>query len=151
MPRFTPATVLVVLAATAASAQQPTPPANTQVLTSIPGNSGTVTHWYKQNVYDPSDAKIGEIMDVLVDHDGKIKALIVGVGGFLGAGEKDVAVPFKAVEFKDKNNNKWYPVMNTTKDALKNAPGFKYDRNAMTWMPENAPATTGGPPNPGPK
>jgi PRC-barrel domain len=41
--------------------------------------------------------KIGEIMDVLVDKSGKIAALIVGVGGFLGAGEKDVAVPFEAV------------------------------------------------------
>jgi sporulation protein YlmC with PRC-barrel domain len=151
MPRFGLAIVLVVLAATTASAQQTTPPANAQVLKSIPSNSGTVTHWYKQSVYDPSDAKIGEVNDVLVDHDGRITAFIVGVGGFLGVGEKDVAVPFKAIEFKEKSNNKWYPVMNTTKDALKSAPGFKYDRSATTWMPENAPATTGGPPNPRPK
>ena len=41
---------------------------------------------------DPGYNKIGEIMDVLVDRDGKIHALIVGVGGFLGIGEKDVAV-----------------------------------------------------------
>jgi sporulation protein YlmC with PRC-barrel domain len=151
MAKLTLAAVLVVLAATTASAQQPNPSTNPQVLTSIPNDSATVTHWYKQSVYDPSDAKIGEVMDVLIDRDGKVTALIVGVGGFLGMGEKDVAIPFKAVEFKDKNNNKWYPVMNTTKDALKNAPGFKYDRSAMTWMPESAPATTGGPPNPGPK
>jgi hypothetical protein len=60
--------------------------------------------------------------------------------------------PFKAVEFKTKDNNKWWAVMNTTKDALKSAPGFKYDRNAMAWMPENAPATTGGPAtNPAPR
>ena len=47
------------------------------------------------------------------------------VGGFLGAGEKDVAVPFEAVHptMKDK---KWWLVMNTTKDSLKSAPGFKY-------------------------
>ena len=77
--------------------------------------------------YDPSDAKIGEIMDVLVDRGGKIVALVVGAGGFIGMGEKDVIVPFNAVQFKTKDNNKWYPVMNTTKDALKNAPGYKYD------------------------
>ena len=35
--------------------------------------------------------------------------------------------------------------MNSTKDALKSAKGFKYDRNAMTWIPEDAPATTGTP------
>jgi hypothetical protein len=109
----------------------------------------TITHWYKQSVYDPNDSKIGEIMDVLVDREGKATALIVGVGGFLGMGEKDVAVPFNAVQ--DKNNNKWYLVMNATKDGLKNAKGFKYDRNAMTWIPEEAPATTGSPASPAPR
>jgi hypothetical protein len=58
-------------------------------------------------------------------------------------GEKDVAVPFNAVQFKTKDSNKWYPVMNTTKDALKTAPGYKYDRTTMMWMPESAPTTTG--------
>jgi hypothetical protein len=51
-------------------AQQPTTTADVtaraSVLTAIPSNSTTVTNYYKQNVYDPSDAKIGEIVDVLV-------------------------------------------------------------------------------------
>ena len=115
-------------------------------MSSIPSDSVTITRWYKQNVYDPSDSKIGEIMDVLIDRNGKATALIIGVGGFLGAGEKDVAVPFDAVQVTNKNNNKYYLVMNTTKDALKSAKGFKYDRNAMTWIPEEAPATTGNQP-----
>jgi len=124
--------------------QSPAGPA-AQIMMSIPASSMTVTHWYKQNVYDPGDNKIGEIMDVLVDREGKITALIVGAGGFLGMGEKDVAVPFDAVQVTSKDNNKWYLVMNSTKDALKAAKGFKYDRNAMTWTPEDAPATTGTP------
>jgi len=82
---------------------------------------------------------------VLVDREGKATALIIGVGGFLGAGEKDVAVPFNAVQFTNKNNNKWYLVMNATKDALKNAKGFKYDRSEMKWIPEESSATTGAP------
>ncbi len=155
MKKLASTVILLALATTVASAQQTAPsagqPSNAQILTSIPGDAMTVTHWYKQNVYDPADSKIGEIMDVLVDHDGKVTAFIVGVGGFLGAGEKDVAVHFNAVQFKTKGNNKWYPVMNTTKDALKSAPGFKYDRNAMAWVPENAPATTGGPTTPAPR
>jgi sporulation protein YlmC with PRC-barrel domain len=111
-------------------------------MATIPGNSMTVTEWYKQNVYDPQDNKIGEIMDVLVDREGKATALIIGVGGFLGAGEKDVAVPFSAVQIKSKNN-KPYLVMNTTKEHLKSAKGFKYDRNAMNWMPEETTGSTG--------
>jgi hypothetical protein len=78
-------------------------------------------------------------------------AFIVGVGGFLGMGEKDVAVPFSAVQVTNKNTNKWHLVMHSTKDALKNAKGFKYDRNAMTWISEDAPATTGAPANPPPR
>jgi sporulation protein YlmC with PRC-barrel domain len=101
----------------------------------IPANSVTVTDWYKQNVYDPKDTKIGEIMDVLVDQSGKVTSFIVGVGGFLGAGEKDVSVPFDAVRVT-KNNNKWYLVMNTTKDELKSASGFTYDKDSTTWVPE---------------
>ena len=46
-----------------------------------------MTDWYKQDVYDPKNNKIGEIMDVLVDKSGRVTSLIVGVGGFLGAGE----------------------------------------------------------------
>src|ERR1700720_1367962 len=152
MRKLAYAAIMLALATTVASAQAPqtAPKAVAEgpaakILGSIPANAMTVTHWYKQSVYDPSDAKIGEIMDVLVDRDGKIAVLIVGVGGFLGMGEKDVAVPFNAVQFKTKDNNKWYPVMNTTKDALKTAPGYKYDSTAMMWMPENAPATTGTP------
>jgi sporulation protein YlmC with PRC-barrel domain len=153
MARLASTAILLVLATTVASAQTPqrqTGPA-AQILQSIPADGVTVTHWYKQNVYDPSDNKIGEIMDVLVDREGRATALIVGVGGFLGVGEKDVAVPFNAVRATTKDNNKWYLVMNATKDALKNAKGFKYDRNAMTWIPEEAPATTGSPAAPAPR
>src|ERR1700704_577387 len=152
MKRFTYAALLVVFATATASAQAPQQAPQSaprqsgpaaHILTSIPANSVTVTHWYKQNVYDPGDNKIGE--DVLVDREGKATALIIGVGGFLGIGEKDVAVPFDAVQVTSKDNNKWYLVMNSSKDALKSAKGFKYDRNAMTWMPEESPATTGTP------
>jgi sporulation protein YlmC with PRC-barrel domain len=117
---------------------QPTSSGRAEIMTSVPNNSATVTDWYKQTVYDPSDNKIGEIMDVLVSPEGRATALIVGVGGFLGAGEKDVAVPFSAVKhtLKDK---KIYLTMDTTKDALKAAPGFKYDRERTSWVPD-APA-----------
>jgi sporulation protein YlmC with PRC-barrel domain len=94
----------------------------------------TVTNWYKQNVYDAADNKIGEVKDVLVSQDGKVTALIVSVGGFPGIGEKDVAVPFSSVTQKMKDG-KSYLTLDTTKDALKSAPGFAYDSKTMTWAP----------------
>jgi hypothetical protein len=103
-------------------------------LTTVP-EAVTVTDYYKQNVYDPSDKKIGEIKDVLIGSDGKVAAFIVEVGGFIGAGAKDVAVPFTDVK-GTKKNDKWYLTMNTTKDDMKNAPGLTYDRTATRWVPE---------------
>ena len=148
MRTVTHAVLLLALAATAANAQETKGAAGqdgaaAQTMSSIPSNGNTVTHWYKQNVYDPSDNKIGQIMDVLMDREGKAIALVVGVGGFLGMGEKDVAVPFSAVRVTSKDDNKFYLVMNATKDALKSAKGFRYDRNTMAWVPEETPATTG--------
>ena len=105
-------------------------------MTSIPSNSRTVTDWYKQNVYDQKDQKLGEIMDLLVNQSGQIEAAMVGVGGFLGAGEKDVAVSFNTIKLT-KKNDKTYLTLNTTKDALNNAPGFKYDRQSTSWVPDN--------------
>jgi sporulation protein YlmC with PRC-barrel domain len=131
-------TAVAVGLTSAAYAQQSTTgaatPVQTQTLTALPQNATTVTNWYKQNVYDPSESKIGEISDVLINKEGKIDAFIVSVGGFLGIDEKDVAVPFSAVHATMKND-KWYLTMNTTKDSLKNAAGYKYDRAKATWVP----------------
>lgn len=109
---------------------------NARMLREMPTDSVTVTDWYKQSVYDPNDKKIGEVKDVLVDKSGKVTSLIIGVGGFLGAGEKDVAVPFDSIRVTNKNNSKWYLVMNATKDELKGAPGFKYDSDTTSWVPD---------------
>jgi sporulation protein YlmC with PRC-barrel domain len=122
----------VVLLSSAAFAQN-TPPA--------PSSSGdmgqTVTNYYKQTVYDKSDNSVGKIDDVLIDKSGKIQNLIIGVGGFLGVGEKDVAVPFNAVAAAQKNG-KWYLTMDANKDQLKSAPGLKYDSNGTTWVPSKS-------------
>lgn len=107
-----------------------------ELMTSIPSDSVTVTDWYKQNVYDPQNNKIGEIRDVLVSPEGKVSSLIVGVGGLIGSA-KDVAVDPSAVKRTTKNNST-YLTMNTTKDALQSAPGFKYDRPTTTWVPDNS-------------
>ena len=51
----------------------------------VPSESSTVTNYYKQDVYDPNQSKIGKIDDVLVDKSGKVTGLVIGVAGFLGA------------------------------------------------------------------
>jgi sporulation protein YlmC with PRC-barrel domain len=104
------------------------------MMSGVPSSSKTVSDWYKQDVYDPSNSKIGKIDDVLVSDSGQVSALIVGVGGFLGAGEKDVAVPFTAVTWSTKDSKK-YLTMAATKDDLKSAQGLKYDSDKTAWVP----------------
>jgi sporulation protein YlmC with PRC-barrel domain len=126
----------VTVVSTAAFAQSMSA-GRAELMTAVPTSSKTVSDWYKQDIYDPSTTKIGKIDDVLVSAGGQVNALIVGVGGFLGAGEKDVAVPFSAVKQITKDN-KTYLTMDTTKDALKSAPGFKYDRDSTAWVPDKS-------------
>jgi hypothetical protein len=52
------------------------------------------------NVYNENGEKIGDINEVLVDRDGKAEAVVIGVGGFLGLGERDVAVAFNALRWE---------------------------------------------------
>jgi PRC-barrel domain len=69
-----------------------------------------------------------------VGKNGSVEAFIVSVGGFLGIGQKDVAVPFSAVHATQKNGT-WYLTMNATKDSLKQARGYTYDKAKATWIP----------------
>jgi sporulation protein YlmC with PRC-barrel domain len=125
---------LIVLAAGAALASS-VALAEPTTMTSVPNNAVTVTDWYKQDVYDPNNNKIGSVSDVLVSPEGQVKALVVGVGGFLGVGQKDVVVSFGAIK-QTKKDNKIYLTTNATKDELKAAPGFKYDREKTAWVPD---------------
>jgi sporulation protein YlmC with PRC-barrel domain len=136
------ATLAASLAGTAYAQQTTTGvggPATAQVLNSLPSNSTTVTNYYKQNVYDPSDAKIGEIGDVLVGKDGKIEAFIVSVGGFLGMGEHYVAVGYDKLKWVNE------PVRSasTASDRPATAPATSVDSNARTAADGNARTTTG--------
>jgi sporulation protein YlmC with PRC-barrel domain len=51
------------------------------------------------NVYNNNNEKIGDISEMLVDSSGKVQAVVIGVGGFLGIGERDVAIAFDDVKF----------------------------------------------------
>ena len=67
--------------------------------------------------------------------NGQVKA--VSVGSFLGLGGKHVSVPFNALQLTEKNGKR-YLVVDTTKEALRSAPGYRYDSATGKWLPENA-------------
>jgi sporulation protein YlmC with PRC-barrel domain len=104
-------------------------------LTQVPSDGISISDYYNQSVYDNRDNKIGDVKDLVVEKGGKINAAILGVGGFLGVGEKNVAVPFDELKLQDKNGKR-YLVVDTNKDALNNAPGYTWDRDKRAWLPE---------------
>jgi sporulation protein YlmC with PRC-barrel domain len=78
------------------------------------------------DVIGTNNEKIGDVSDILFDKDGKVLAYIVGVGGFLGIGSKDVALApaaFQVQPASDRDELKLKLAM--SKDDLKNAPEFK--------------------------
>jgi len=75
-----------------------------------------------KDVYNDSGERIGDINDLIVTPDRSLSYAIVGVGGFLGMGEHNVAVPVS--KFKQQMGKIVLP--GVTKDALKEAPKFEY-------------------------
>jgi sporulation protein YlmC with PRC-barrel domain len=106
--------------------------AQTETLSTIPSTAASANRWLKQDVYDTAGNKIGEIEDLIVADNQSIQAAIVSVGGFIGINEKHVAVPINAIRTTERNG-KWRLIMNATKEVLKSAPGFKYDRSLEVW------------------
>jgi sporulation protein YlmC with PRC-barrel domain len=70
-----------------------------QFMTKMETNQMMASDLIGTRVVSANNESIGDINDVIVDRNGQIMAAVVGVGGFLGIGEKDVAVPFKSLEF----------------------------------------------------
>jgi putative membrane protein len=102
--------------------------------TELPADAISISTYYNEDVYDTQDNKIGDVNDILLDKDGRLSTAIIGVGGFLSVGEKDVAVPFKSLKVSEKAGDR-YLVINATKEALEKAPGYVYDQGKSVWLP----------------
>ncbi len=115
---------LTLLAGTALAQSNPPPASKAPAATSAPAassssssSSSTSTNKNEQNasamnmwqgskliglnVYDTQNEKIGDIKELMADKDGKIEQVAIGVGGFLGMGEHDVAVKWTELKFSD--------------------------------------------------
>ena len=94
------------------------------------------------NVYNDNNESLGSINDLLTDKSGNIKAVVIGVGGFLGVGEHLVAVPFDKIKFVNE------PVAYTGVAGAPNAPGSRPASSTTTTgaaNPNMAPVTVSKP------
>ncbi|MCV3735413.1 PRC-barrel domain-containing protein (plasmid) [Rhizobium sp. TRM96647] len=79
-----------------------------------------------QSVYNSADESIGSISDLILEKDGGITAAVIGVGGFLGIGEKAVAVPFNNITVIQAPDGGEVKLTTTeTSESLQAAPEFK--------------------------
>jgi sporulation protein YlmC with PRC-barrel domain len=102
------------------------------------------------DIYNEQNEKIGDISEILIDKSGKVEGVVIGVGGFLGIGQRDIRVEMSKLKFMDQpvrssaggdrpartdarsDDRKWYPdhaVLTGAgnKDQLKSMPEFKFD------------------------
>jgi sporulation protein YlmC with PRC-barrel domain len=90
-------------------------------------------------VYNLGGERIGDVNDILVDESGRVTAIILGVGGFLGIGEKEVSMTADGVKRMVHSDGATYFTVNATKDQLTAAP--TYERPAKP--ARQAPPATG--------
>jgi hypothetical protein len=104
-----------------------TPAAPAPAATAALPGSADANKLIGQDIKNAENDSIGEVKSVRIGADGKVDAVIVGVGGFLGMGEREVALDWKELRVSDDGRK---VTANMTKDQLKAMPEYKYPDNS---------------------
>lgn len=136
MNKLIPLAALLAAMSVPALAQDTTTPASPSAQPAAPSAAGESTvakslsdgisasKLINESVKNAANESIGDINDVLIGSDGKVAAVIVGVGGFLGMGEKDVALPFEQLMFAKDADGNLSVSTSMTKESLQSAPEY---------------------------
>ncbi|TCL75832.1 PRC-barrel domain-containing protein [Rhizobium sp. BK251] len=144
-----PATPAPALPADNAQAPAAAPSTDTAQAPAAPGSYLTeqsadqisANTYIGQSVYNSNNESIGSVNDLIMQKEGGLVAAVVGVGGFLGIGEKNVAVPMDKIAVAQNTQDGTVKLTTSeTADSLKAAPEFK---TLAMQSAERAPATTG--------
>lgn len=142
MRKFLATTAIVTLMATGGAFAQTAPATATatgQVTPQVIHADGHLaSDIIGQTVYSGTgdEAKnIGKISDIVLSPSGEAEAAVIGVGGFLGIGKKDVAIEYELLHWADRDGSR-YLVVETTREALEALPVF--DVAAYRPMPADA-------------
>ena len=120
----------------------PAAPATEQMAPAVaPAEGQLASNLIGETVYNGTgdDAeKIGDVNELVIGKEGNVESIIIGVGGFLGIGEKNVAMDYTKIKWAEKDGDRWI-VVAATKDELNALPTF--DRRAYDVQPAPAAAT----------
>jgi len=111
---------------TTTSAEQPAQPAGKVIAINDldPASSTMASNFIGSSVYTAANENVGDVNDLILGSDGSVKAVILGVGGFLGMGEKDVAVPLSQLNFTKDENGSVKIMINASRADLDATPAF---------------------------
>jgi len=124
---------------TTPSTTAPAPSATTPAPSATTSDTAMAPQWYSHQqgewrtsklvgskVKNKAGDTIGDINEIILTSDGSAAAAVIGVGGFLGMGEHQVAVQFKSLKIDRDSNGNDVVMLDTTKDALKQAPEWTW-------------------------
>jgi sporulation protein YlmC with PRC-barrel domain len=95
-----------------------------QAPAAVPATAFLASSIIGQTVFTPANENVGEINDLVMNKDDGVVTAIVGVGGFLGMGEKNVAMPMDKLTATKFEDNTLKLVINATREELEAAPAF---------------------------
>jgi sporulation protein YlmC with PRC-barrel domain len=101
------------------------PSGGAQFLSKQESNDWLANDFIGKSVVNANNETIGDINDLVTDENGKIVAVLIGTGGFLEMGEKDVAVRFEDLKITRDEDNDVSIMANLSKDVLASAPDFE--------------------------
>jgi len=92
------------------------------------------------NVYNAQNEKLGDISEILIDKSGKVEGIIIGVGGFLGMGQRDIKVEMSKLKFVDEPPKTASTTSNSTTGAGASRPATTTTTSstAKRWYPDHA-------------
>lgn len=120
---------------------KPSRPMGSDTMTSIPGTGTAEVKGNKligADVKDTANEKIGDVSEVLVTTDGKVNAVIVSIGGFLGVGDRKVVMPWEQLRFSSEGSQ-LVVMTNATKESLKSLPEYQDPARASSQQPARVP------------
>ncbi|HWV81599.1 MAG TPA: PRC-barrel domain-containing protein [Hyphomicrobiaceae bacterium] len=121
------------------------PPARTEMKTQAPTEevkgAWNVRDFMRSRVYNMNGERIGDVNDILINDSGQITAIVIGVGGFLGIGEKEVSMTTDQVKRMIHSDGQAYFTVNATKDQLMAAPDYVRPAKAAR---QTSPPASGG-------
>ena len=100
-------------------------PSGAPFLTKQESSDWLVGNLIGKSVVNADNESIGDVNDLVTDQNGKIIAIVVGAGGFLGIGEKDVAIRFEDVKLARDENNDVKIIADLDKETLASAPAYQ--------------------------